>query len=75
MMPTGRYGQNPLGNWHFNTPYPRSGPMSRTERDFWFKLVLDGAFMPSGPKAPVQQRRLAPPPLAIAGPRVEQLRS
>jgi hypothetical protein len=70
-MPHPHYGQFPLRNWHFNTPYPMSGPMTRRERDFWLELVMKGAYLPAGPKEPVQQRRLAPPPLAIAGP-VEQ---
>ena len=27
--------QYPLENWHFSTPYPASGPMSREVRDWW----------------------------------------
>ena len=48
-----RYGQYPLRNWHFNTPVPQSGPMSRAEREFWLELIMKGSFLPAaGPKEP-----------------------
>ena len=63
------YGQYPMRNWHYNTPYPQSGPMTRQERDFWLSLVMEGAFLPAaGPKQAAQRARLAPPLLAITGP-------
>jgi hypothetical protein len=44
------YGQT-LKNWHFGTPHPVSGPMSRAERNFWLGLIMDGAYFPAaGPK-------------------------
>ena len=67
------YGQYPIRNWHYNTPYPQSGPMDRQERDFWLELVMLGAFLPpAGPKEPTRQARLAPPLLAITGPSSEE---
>ena len=73
-MPS-HYGQYPFRNWHHNTPYPLSGPMSRQERDFWLEVVMLGAYLPpAGPKEPVQQRRLAPPLLAISGPSSQEHR-
>jgi len=52
-------------------PIPRGGPMTRQECDWWLALLMRGVCLQSGPKEPVRQRRLAPPPLAISGPRVE----
>jgi hypothetical protein len=72
-MPT--YGQYPLKNWHFNTPYPQSREMSKQQRDWWLDLILKGTFLPpAGPKAIFRQARRADPPLAISGPRVEEPR-
>lgn len=44
--------QHPLENWHFTTPYPESGPMSREVRDWWLAMVMDCAHAPAAsPKA------------------------
>ena len=74
-MPHPHYGQFPLQNWHFNTPYPRSGPMTRQERDLWLELVMKGAFLQSGPKSPYGRDVLSAPPLAIAGPDLADFQS
>jgi hypothetical protein len=45
------YGQYPLANWYFATPFPQSGPLSKTEREWWLELVMKGSFFPpAGPK-------------------------
>jgi hypothetical protein len=43
--------QYPLKNWHYMTPYPASGPMSRAKRDWWLDLVMKGSHYTAGPKA------------------------
>lgn len=68
-MPHPHYGQFPLKNWHYNTPYPQSREMSKQRRDWWLNLILNGAFLPAaGPKERLRQARRAASPLALAGP-------
>jgi hypothetical protein len=52
--------QMPLANWHFTTPYPKSAPMTRAERDWWFSHVMNCAYASAaGPKAETQRVRPA----------------